>query len=189
MRKIPTLFVRDFDSRERTVINEVTPGCEWVLAGEGVATYKYDGSCTSLRDGKFYKRREVKPGKTAPEGFEPAGPADPVTNKVMGWMLVTDAPEDKYFREAYENTGGADLPDGTYEMAGPRINGNPEGLADHRLISHDRAEVISDVPRDFDGLMSFLRDIEYEGLVFHRNPELGTRGEMVKLKKRDVPRS
>ncbi len=34
--KIPTLFVRDLEDRAH-VTDEVTPGCEWVLAGEGVA--------------------------------------------------------------------------------------------------------------------------------------------------------
>jgi hypothetical protein len=45
MRKIPTLFVRDPDDR-RHVTEQITPGCEWVTAGEGTATRKYDGTCT-----------------------------------------------------------------------------------------------------------------------------------------------
>lgn len=38
MKKIPTLFVRDFDNRPAHVLPEVTPGCDWVLAGEGQVT-------------------------------------------------------------------------------------------------------------------------------------------------------
>lgn len=39
MKKIPTLFVREFFPCHKVKItDQVTPGCEWVLAGEGVAT-------------------------------------------------------------------------------------------------------------------------------------------------------
>ena len=63
MRKIPTALVRDPDDRAH-VLDEVTPGCEWVFAGEGIATRKYDGTCTMLDgNGKWWARREVKPGK------------------------------------------------------------------------------------------------------------------------------
>lgn len=68
MKKIPTLFRRDPDDMKR-VLPEVTPGCEWVLAGEGVATRKYDGTCVGLIDGEWFMRREIKPGKNVPQGF------------------------------------------------------------------------------------------------------------------------
>ena len=45
MRKIPTLFVRDWDGDRRYVLDEVAPGCEWVTKGDGIATRKYDGTC------------------------------------------------------------------------------------------------------------------------------------------------
>jgi len=38
MRKIPTLFGRDWDTDPRYVTREVAPGCEWVINGEGRAT-------------------------------------------------------------------------------------------------------------------------------------------------------
>lgn len=188
MQKIPTLFVRDYSTMNNNVVNEVTPGCEWVLNGEGVAFRKYDGTCALLRDGIFYKRREIKKGKTPPTNWEAAGPVDPVTGRRMGWVPVSfDAPEDKYFVEAYRNSDGENLPDGTYEVVGERLQGNPEGVEGHRLISHDRAEVL-DVPRDFDGLMEYLRGIDFEGIVFRRYPDRGTIGnEMCKIKKRDLP--
>jgi hypothetical protein len=43
MRKIITLFQRNYES-DRLVRDEVVPGAEWVLAGEGVATRKFDGT-------------------------------------------------------------------------------------------------------------------------------------------------
>ena len=54
MKKIPTLFKRVFDDGAVYMAEEVTPGLEWVLEGEGEATEKVDGSCTAIIDGKFY---------------------------------------------------------------------------------------------------------------------------------------
>ena len=69
MKKIPTLYQRDPDDR-RFVTTDVTPGCEWVLAGEGTPTRKFDGTCTMRDDaGRWWARREVKPGKTPPTGW------------------------------------------------------------------------------------------------------------------------
>lgn len=59
MKKIPTLFVRGAADRA-LVTREVTPGCEWVTAGEGVATRKFDGTCCLVRGGRLYKRRELR---------------------------------------------------------------------------------------------------------------------------------
>ena len=46
MKKIPTLFERQFDNHKVVGITpNVHEGMEWVLRGEGVATEKIDGSC------------------------------------------------------------------------------------------------------------------------------------------------
>ena len=59
MRKIPSLFKRDYEGT-RLVYDEVVPGSEWVLAGEGVATRKWDGTACMVRDGRLYKRYDCK---------------------------------------------------------------------------------------------------------------------------------
>lgn len=41
MKKIVSLFKRDYKG-DRLVYNEIVPGTDWVLAGEGIATIKYD---------------------------------------------------------------------------------------------------------------------------------------------------
>ncbi len=174
MRKIPTLFVRDPNDRKH-VLPEVTPGCEWVLAGEGTATRKYDGTCCLMRDGWLFKRHEVKPGKVAPPDFEQVG-HDETTGKTVGWVPVGDGPEDRWHREA---TASELLPDGTYELIGPKVQGNPEGYDAHVLIAHEYAEEV-DAPRDFAGLAAWLRATTYEGIVWH-HPD----GRMAKLKRRD----
>ncbi len=174
MRKIPTLFKRDPDDR-RHLLPAVTPGCEWVLEGEGVPTRKYDGTCCLVRAGVLYKRHEVKPGKTPPPEFEPVD-HDEVTGKTVGWVPVGDGPEDRWHREAV----GSVLPlDGSYELCGPKVQGNPEGFEGHVLVRHDQAEEL-DAPRDFNGLADWLRHATIEGIVWH-HPD----GRMAKLKRRD----
>jgi hypothetical protein len=178
MKKIISLFQRNYDG-DRQVRNEIVPGAEWVLAGEGVATRKWDGTCCLIRDGKLYKRYEVKAGSKPPENFEPANEVDPNTGKQQGWLPVGDGPEDRWFREAFD----APLPDGTYELLGPKIQGNPEGLAKHVLTRHG-IDVLTDAPRDFDGLKEFLQAGDIEGIVWWRSPA-DPDCEKVKIKAKD----
>jgi hypothetical protein len=77
MKKIPSLFKRDYGSGARLVYDEVAPGTEWAHAGEGVATRKIDGTSCLVRDGKLYKRYDAKAGRTPPDSFEPAQDPDP----------------------------------------------------------------------------------------------------------------
>lgn len=185
MKKIISLFQRNYDG-DRLVRDEVVPGAEWVLAGEGVATRKYDGTCCMVRDGRLFKRYDAKKGKTPPEGFEPAQEADPVTGHWPGWLPVGDGPDDKWFREGWANTGDPErpagtatgLPDGTYELCGPKVQGNPEKFATHTLVPHG-ADLIQ-APRDYASLREALRDADIEGIVWHH-----TDGRMVKIKKKD----
>lgn len=181
MKKIPTMFERDWNGDRSRVLDKPHPDCGWVFAGEGMATRKLDGTCCLIRDGKLYKRRELKPTDNAPEGFELAD-RDDETGKIVGWMPVGDGPEDRYHREAFAELSRADrpsFPDGTYELIGPKIQGNPEGIPDHRLIPHYYCEQIN-APRTFDALRAFLADKNIEGLVWHHRD-----GRMAKIKLRD----
>lgn len=174
MRKVITLFQRNY-ATDRLVRNEVVPGAEWVLAGEGWATRKYDGQCCMVRGGKLFRRYEVKNGKPEPEGFEPAQEPDAVTGDCPGWVPVGDGPNDAYFREAFHG----DEIDGTYELVGPKVQKNLEGYEKHSLVAHALAEKL-DAPRTFDEIKAWLADKNVEGIVWH-HPD----GRMVKIKKRD----
>jgi hypothetical protein len=152
MKKIPTLFLRNHET-DRLVRNEVAPGCEWVLAGEGVPTRKWDGTCCLIRVGRLYKRYEMKRGGKAPPNFEPACEVDEETGKQQGWVPVGDGPDDRWHREAKVMSdawpvggdwlhGGiavADAPDWTYELIGPKVQGNPEDFGVHVLMPHGKA--------------------------------------------------
>jgi hypothetical protein len=190
VKKIPTVFVRSPDDR-RYVTDEVNPGCEWVLTGEGVATRKYDGTCVLLDpEGGWYARREVKPGKTPPDGFWPEQ-HDEVTGKTVGWEPIGSSPFVKFFDEAHriDVVDGPFTP-GTYELCGPKINGNPEGMTRHILVPHASAERPSRLIREgFDdgtnlspqAMVWYLGQHGWEGIVWH-HPD----GRMAKLKARDL---
>lgn len=177
MKKIPTLFIRD--RQTNLVINEVNPGCEWVISGEGIATRKMDGTCCMVRDGRLYKRYDAKKGRTPPADFEPAQPdADPITGHWPGWVPVGDGPEDKYHREAWATDTARR--NGTYELVGPAINGNPDKYPYHYLTEHGVFE-LEDAPTDYEGLKAYLEALPYEGLVWHHFDD----DRMVKIKRKD----
>ena len=49
MKKIPTLFEREFENhRIVRILPNVSPDLAWVMAGEGVATIKWDGACCAV---------------------------------------------------------------------------------------------------------------------------------------------
>lgn len=181
MKKIVSLFQRNYDG-DRLVRDEVVPGAEWVLAGEGVATRKYDGTCVLIENGTMWKRYEVKKGETPPPGFVGANEIDPNTGKQQGWVPVGDGPDDRWHREALANDDAipADYADGTYELIGPKVQGNPEQVDKHLLMRHDTAPLSVKVPTTFDGLRAFLDGCGMEGIVWH-HPD----GRMVKIKAKD----
>jgi hypothetical protein len=172
MQKIISLFQRNYEG-DRLVRDEAVPGAEWVLSGEGKATRKWDGMCCMVRGGRLFKRYDCKKGRTPPANFEPVQDADPVTGHWPGWVPVGDGPEDKWFRAA-----AIPPADGTYELCGPKVQGNPEGFDSHFLVPHIAEQV--DAPRTYQALKEWFKDRDIEGIVWH-HPD----GRMVKIKKRD----
>ncbi len=192
MQKIPTVFVRDPEDRKH-VTREVTPGCEWVLAGEGSATRKYDGTCCMFDGEQWWARREVKDGGRWPEEFQ-ALSRDATTGKTVGWQPMRFSGFAKWHAEAVRHSEFGGTPfsfsEGTYELYGPKVNGNPEDVNVHILIRHDDAEVYergTGTTLDYDVLAFSLRVLGrtgIEGIVWH-HPD----GRMAKLKARDIPPS
>lgn len=200
MKKIPTVFRRDPNDMAH-VLPEINPGCEWALLGEGTATRKYDGTCTMLdAGGRWWARREVKTGRPVPPRWV-SEDYDPATGKSVGWVPIGESGWAKWHAEAaapMEEFGaliGQAPPPGTYELIGPKINGNPEGAEHHRLERHATAEQLGLeawtagpelAVKAFDALRVLLVELaedRWEGVVWH-HPD----GRMAKLKRRDFPR-
>ena len=188
MQKIPTLFDRDWNGDRSRVTRDVHPGCEWVVAGEGMATQKLDGTSCLVQYGILYKRFALPEGQVKPDGFiELDWEGEEGKRKLIGWVPVGDGPEDRWHREAWANAHEPPhrdvnvgiLPDGTYELLGPKIQGNPEGYPAHVLVRHGSYE-IADSPRDYDGLAEFFATRDMEGIVWHHLD-----GRMAKIKARD----
>ena len=178
---MPTLFKRKFVGGHIVeCMPIVTPGCEWVIMGEGVATEKIDGACCALINSILYKRYDAKHGKTPPRGAIPCQPEpDPVTGHWPHWARLSDPyGADKWFIRAWTNTTWANE-DGTYEAVGPHFQSNPYGLDEDFLERHGRIK-IPNCPRDYNGIKKWLSEHEVEGIVFHRG-----NGDMCKIKRTD----
>ncbi|MBQ8618887.1 MAG: hypothetical protein IJ418_15445 [Clostridia bacterium] len=162
MKKIPTLFQREFDHHRVVNITDqlTSPELAWVLAGEGIATEKIDGACCALIGGQFYKRYDAKKNKQGilkqpPVGAIPCDVPDPVTGHWPHWAPVDEAnAADQWFIVAKANTSG-ELTDGTYEAIGPHFNGNPHQLEQDVLVRHGE-KIIQLENRSFEGIRAYL---------------------------------
>jgi hypothetical protein len=174
MKKIPTLFEREFENHKIVgITDKITPGCEEAFL-HGQATVKLDGSCCAIINGKFYKRYDAKKGKEPPEGAIPCCDPDPVTGHWPHWVMVDpDDPADKWFVKAMVYSfvpEMCDIPYLTYEAVGPHFNGNPYDLEKDILLMHGDV-LLKSVPRTFEGIKKFLEDNLIEGIVFWLNGE------------------
>ena len=175
MKKIPTLFQREFeDHKVVNISDKVSDNLDWVLRGEGIATVKIDGACSAIMNGELYKRYDAKRGKPVPEGAIPCqSEADAVTGHFPCWLKCNrDNPADKWFIAAYDNTIAekGSLPDGTYEVIGPHFQDNPYKLDKDMLVRHGE-EVIDLKDRSFEGIRKYLEDHVIEGIVFWKDGE------------------
>jgi hypothetical protein len=86
-----------------------------------------------------------------------------VTDQTVGWQPIEQSPFRTAHAEAldkYEHDMGESISDpGTYELCGPKVNGNPERLGRHWLIPHGEAVGVARAtnpsPR---GLIAHCRD-------------------------------
>jgi hypothetical protein len=180
MKKISTLFAKDPQDLGR-IIDQINPENQWVFDGEGIATRKFDGTAVAIIGGEIHKRYDVKAGRAIPEGAIPCQEPDSKSGHHPHWLKCDRAKaEDQYFFEAFDQL--TEPVDGTYELCGPKVQGNPERLETHRLIRHG-SEVIVITDFTFEGFKRFLEDPQndMEGLVFHHK----TDGRMCKIRKRD----
>jgi hypothetical protein len=186
-RKMTALFEIDRMKHVGTdVLNEKSA---WVFAEPAVATVKRDGTGVVItEDNEVLVRRSVKKGKRIPEGFRLAE-VDPFTGHMFGVEPVAQSGFKAMMTEALPKTGKL-LEPGTYELCGPKINGNSEGLDAHVLIRHG-SEVLPIIPdmRTVDPVEAFgllkevfaeLKEQNVEGVVWW-----GANDKRVKLRVKD----
>jgi len=180
MKKIKTLFKKDPNNLGR-VVDEIDPENKWVLTKDCLPTRKFDGTSMAIINEKLYKRFDLKPGRNLPEGAISCQDPDGITGRQPYWVPCIR--KDKSNRWAYEAFEGlCEKVDGTYELCGPKVNGNHEKFIGHVLVPHGRDKLfISDF--SFDGLRRYLSDsnVDIEGIVFHNMKD----GRMCKLRKKD----
>jgi hypothetical protein len=182
MKKISTLFKKDPENLGR-VINEVNPENEWAFK-EGIPTRKFDGTAVAIINGEVYKRYDAKKGKQIPNGAIPCQEADLITGHHPHWVKCDRSKnEDKYFFEGYDSfLKISNIEDGTYELIGEKIQGNPENLKGHHLFKHGVWK-LSLEDDSFEYLKEYLSNPnnDIEGIVFHHKSD----GRMCKLRKSD----
>ena len=180
MKKISTLFKKDPANLAR-VINEINAENKWVFEGHAIATRKFDGTAVAIMNGELFKRYDVKKGREVPAGAIACQEPDEKSGHHPHWLkCIPGTPGDKYFFEAFDKLENKE--DGTYELCGPKVQGNPEKREAHELVKHGN-EVLELPSLGFEALKKFLADDsnDIEGIVFHHKVD----GRMCKLRKKD----
>lgn len=180
MIKITTLFKKDLNDRSK-VTEEIDPKNEWVYS-VGIPTRKFDGTAMAILGGELFKRYDVKKGKEAPSSAIPCQDPDPITEHWPHWVKCErDNPSDKYVFMAFDALD--DKKDGTYELCGEKVQGNPEHIIGHTLVLHGFEKLpISDF--SYKAIKEYLSNpsLDIEGIVFHASDGSG---RMCKIRKKD----
>jgi len=210
MKKIGTLFLRDFADGSRLVRNEMDRKYEWIFEF-GVPFEKFDGTCCKIQNSKLFRRYDRKLNKEAysrkllgekgpwevPGDFKvpPYGwiacqdEPDPITAHWPGWVEVDGSRgDDKWFQEAFDDyLEWFNVIDGTFELIGPKINSNPYRVLSHVLWGHSEIP-LSDVILNFKEIKNYLKRNYCEGIVWHHSDDLELPTEqrrMCKIKRSD----
>lgn len=180
MKKITTIYKKDSNDLSM-VINQVSPENKWVIDGDGIPTRKFDGTAVAIFEGELYKRYDVKKGKQVPENAIPCQEPDEITGHWPHWIKCDrNNPADKWHFVAFDSLENKE--NGTYELCGEKIQGNPERIKGHLLIKHGN-ETLPITDFSFNGLKTYLSmpDVDIEGIVFHHKSD----GRMCKIRKSD----
>ena len=178
MKKIPTLYARNPGNR-RYVTDELAV----LLPDDSVSTEKIDGTCVMFDGERWWARRELRRGGTEPEGWVFVN-FDETTGKTIGWEPAERSGFYKYLIEAVDNET-LKVESGTYELYGPKINGNTARVKKHRLYRHGtRIPVYPWNPgwtADVVKRWVLALPAQVEGIVWWYEDE-----PIAKLKKRDI---
>ncbi len=187
MRKIPTIFDRNFETNRRVNEKLIVTGFDFQNA---IATEKLDGTNVRITVRNHTVVR-VEKRRNPDKNQKNSGITDP-------WYVDANEKDkgDSYIFEALENTDFSTVPDGEWsaEALGEKIQGNTLNITGHTLFFFSLPDWLekvkyNDVPTDFEGLKAWLpqqktkfgNDTGIEGIVWH---DLKT-GEMCKIKVKD----
>ena len=177
MKKISTIYKKNPNNLSR-VIDEIDYNNKWVLES-GIPTRKFDGTSCAIINGELYKRFDLKKGRTLPSDAIPCQEADNITGHHPHWVKCErDDNGNKWHFLAFDNLENKE--DGTYELCGEKIQGNPEKINGHKLIKHG-CEILSITDFSFQGLKCFLEITDIEGIVFYD----ASSDKMCKIRKSD----
>jgi hypothetical protein len=179
MKKMSTLYKKNPKDLGR-VIHEINPENAWALT-EGIPTRKLDGTACAIIGGELYKRFDLKEGRVLPPHAIPCQEPDEVTGHHPHWVKCERQDKsNKYHFEAFDAL--QNKLEGTYELCGEKIQGNPEEVEGHRLFKHGDC-VLFGIPRPttYGGLKDYLSCLNIEGIVFHHP----TDERMCKIRKSD----
>lgn len=177
MKKLTTLFKKDPENMG-LVIDEINPENKWVYE-LGIPTRKFDGTSCAIINGLLYKRFDLKKGRSLPENSIPCQDADNITGHHPHWIpCIREDNSNKYHFEAFDNL--KNKRNGTYELCGEKIQGNPENITGHKLIPHGK-EILGINTFTFEELKEYLTVENIEGIVFHNMDD----GRMCKIRKSD----
>lgn len=184
MKKIPTIFLRDYKLKCTPVTDDINPECQWVFDGEGIATRKIDGVNIKIEDSVVYRRIKPKTSDYSEAEYEKY---HLLMDKYVSKAL--ECYQSSYYRRiALKMPDGSPqyipaLNDGIYEAYGEGIRGNAEKVEGYHMVRIDpidHALVVHGVPRSYRGLMGYFATHDIEGIVFHHRD-----GRMAKIKTKD----
>lgn len=169
MKKIPTLFKREFENHDiKRILPEFNDGFgDWVF--DLKPTVKIDGSCCMVKDGKFYIRYDAKKGKKAPDNAIPCCEPDPITGHHPHWLPCDEnTVNGKWHWATFDSCRMCfEIEDGTYEAVGVHFQGNPYNLPNDTLIKHGEI-ILPEKYRlhSFDDCRRVLAELPIEGIVW-----------------------
>lgn len=206
MKKMTTLYHINYVNHIGTITQDINPENVWVFEDKEniIATAKKDGTACritvkdiqlilwkrydrKLTKKAFFRKKKDKTFIPKITDYKPISNEfevcnelpDPITGHWPGW-LPTDRNDnaDQYHIEAWDRCNHI-LEPGTYELVGPKIQGNPYNLEYHELWKHG-AHILYNVPLEFHLLKEYLRELHEEGIVFHHTDE-----RMCKIRRKD----
>ena len=168
MRKIPTLFKKLYDSKDKFIgvsyefTNDI---CEEAFK-HGVPTVKFDGSACAIINGKLYKRYDYRGKGVLPDGAIPCQSHEDLPGHFPVWIPCNPkAGEDKWFFAAYYNTP-VKLSDGSYEAIGKHFNGNYYNIDYDVLVKHGRYKIYGVELKSYEAIEQYLKEHNIEGIVW-----------------------